>query len=403
MPDSVAPRGPQPPAAVPAAASHRLALWGLMLGNLVIATGFLLPAGMLHLIAKSLSVSIPQAGALMWAGGATLAVGAPLMAWIASTIDRRRLLLAALALYVAGHALSALVTDFSALLMLRLVTLVGAAIYTPQAAASVGLLLPPERRAAGVTFVFLGWSVASALAMPLSSWVGAHSGWASPYWGVSLAAAAVFALLAFVLPAGLRAPPVSIGTWIAVARDRHLPVILAVTMLQMSGQFAVFTFLAPEIDRRLGAGPSMLALLLAWYGIFGFAGNLAASRMVGRFGTGRLVLAGLALIASGLVCLAIAPPLPVAYFASFLLWGLGGFGVQSLQAARLIASRPALAPATVALNSASLYVGQAVGGLTGAAAITADWPDGLPWIGVVMVVAAMGVSLVADRRAGATR
>ena len=403
MPDSDVPVARQTPAAAQAGAPHRLALWGLMLGNLVIGTGFLLPAGMLHLMAKALAVSVPKAGALMWAGGITLAIGAPLMAWIASTVDRRRLLLAALALYVVGHALSALATDFATLLMLRLVTLVGAAIYTPQAAASVGLLLPPERRAAGVTFVFLGWSLASAFAMPLGSWVGAHAGWASPYWGVSLAAAAVLALLAFALPAGLRSPPVSIGTWLAVARDRHLPVILAVTMLQMSGQFAVFTFLAPEIDRRLGAGPSMLALLLAWYGILGFAGNLAASRTVGRFGTGRLVLVGLALIASGLLCLAIAPPLAAAYFASFFLWGLGGFGVQSLQAARLIAVRPALAPATVSLNSAALYVGQAAGGLAGAAAITAGWPDGLPWIGVVMVVAAIGVSLVADRRASSDR
>lgn len=403
MPDTDAPVVPRHQAAAPAGTPHRMALWGLMLGNLVIGTGFLLPAGMLHLMATSLSVSVPKAGALMWAGGITLAFGAPLMAWIASTVDRRRLLIAALLLYVVGHALSAMATDFAVLLVLRLVTLVGAAIYTPQAAASVGLLLPPERRAAGVTFVFLGWSVASALAMPLSAWVGAYAGWAAPYWAMSVAAAAVLALLAFVLPAGLRAPPVSIGTWIAVARDRDLPVILAVTMLQMSGQFAVFTYLAPEIDRRLGAGPWLLALLLSWYGIFGFAGNLAASRMVARFGTGRLVLAGLALVAGGLLCLAITPPLAAAYFASFVLWGLGGFAIQSLQAARLIATRPALAPATVALNSAALYVGQAAGGLAGAAAITAGWPDGLPWIGAAMVVAAMGVSVRADRRAEGAR
>ncbi len=398
MPNPDDARGQAQPCARP-----RLALWGLMLGNLVIGTGFLLPAGMLHLMAKSLSVSVPQAGALMWAGGATLAIGAPLMAWLASTADRRRLLIASLLLYVVGNALSAMATEFGTLLALRLITLVGAAIYTPQAATCVGLLLPPQQRAAGVTFVFLGWAVASALGMPLGGWVGAYAGWATPFWVVSLSSAAVLALLAFALPAGMRAPPVSSSTWIAVVRDRQLPSILAVTMVQMSGQFVVFTYLAPEIDRRLGAGPSLLALLLAWYGIFGFAGNLAASRTVTRFGASRLVLAGLGLTASGLLCLALAPPLPASYFASFLIWGLGGFAVQSLQAARLIATRPELAPATVSLNSAALYVGQATGGLAGAALIAAGRPDGLPWVGLVMVVAAIGVSLLADRRAPGTR
>jgi predicted MFS family arabinose efflux permease len=43
------------------------------------------------------------------------------------------------------------------------------AIFTPQAAASVGLLVSPAQRGRAVTFVFLGWSVASVMGMPLSA------------------------------------------------------------------------------------------------------------------------------------------------------------------------------------------------------------------------------------------
>jgi predicted MFS family arabinose efflux permease len=398
-PQAAASRSAQPPDAVQPPHPHRRTLWALMLGNLVIATGFMLPAGMLHIVADAFAVSVPRAGALMWAGGITLAVGAPLMAWLASPVDRRLLLAASLLVYVVGHAACALATDFDTLLALRLATLLGAAVYTPQAAAVVGLLLPPAQRPAAVTFVFLGWSVASTVGMPLGSWVGARLGWSLPFWGLSAAAAVVFALLAITVPRGLRAPPVSLGTWLRVARHRTLPVILSVTVIQMTGQFALYTYLAPDIQRRLSAGPEMLAVLLAWYGVFGFVGNLTASRMVGRVGIGRSVLVCLALIASGLACLALGPPVPAAYFASFLLWGLGGFAMQSLQQARLIGAGPEFAPATVALNSSALYVGQAIGGLAGAWAITAGWPDGLPWIGLAMVLAAMVVSRTADRRA----
>jgi DHA1 family inner membrane transport protein len=42
-------------------------------------------------------------------------------------------------------------------------------IFTPQAAACVGLLVPPAQRGRAITFVFLGWSVASVLGMPIGA------------------------------------------------------------------------------------------------------------------------------------------------------------------------------------------------------------------------------------------
>jgi MFS transporter, DHA1 family, inner membrane transport protein len=128
----------------------------------VIGTGFVLPVGILHLIADAQSVTVVQAGALMWAGGMVIAVGAPLMAWTTSRIDRRTLLVGALLLYVVGHALSALTTSFTLLLALRLVTLLSVAVFGAQSAATVGLVVRPERRAASMTFILTGWAIASA-------------------------------------------------------------------------------------------------------------------------------------------------------------------------------------------------------------------------------------------------
>src|SRR5690606_27063999 len=164
--------------AAPAPSPGR-APWALLLGHLMIGTGFILPIGILHHIAEDLGVTVATAGALMWAAGVTLAIGAPTMAWVTSRFDRRRLLATALAAYVVGHGASALATDFGWLLGSRLLTLVGAAIFSAQAAATVALMVPPARRAAAIAFVFIGWSVAAAATVPLTSWVGAVAGWRS--------------------------------------------------------------------------------------------------------------------------------------------------------------------------------------------------------------------------------
>jgi predicted MFS family arabinose efflux permease len=51
--------------------------------------------------------------------------------------------------------------------------------------------------------------------------------------------------------------------------------------------------------------------------------------------------------------------------ASVALWGLGFAATNSMQQVRLIGAAPALASASVSLNSSVLYVGQAVGSAIG--------------------------------------
>src|SRR5204863_8728497 len=76
-----------------------------------------------------------------------------------------------------GHAAAALVSSFAPMLLLRVFTSVGAALFTAQAAAAAALLVPPEARGRATAFVFVGWSTASVAAMPLGAYVGAHWGW----------------------------------------------------------------------------------------------------------------------------------------------------------------------------------------------------------------------------------
>src|SRR5580765_5310237 len=127
--------------------SPQAALWAFFAGNFIIGTGILLPAGMLNDLSAGLGVSPATAGLLMIAGGIVVGFGAPVFATFTSRFDRRHLLVGSLMFYAAGHALSALAPDFWTLLALRAVTVVSAGIFTPQAAATVGLMVPTEKRA----------------------------------------------------------------------------------------------------------------------------------------------------------------------------------------------------------------------------------------------------------------
>jgi predicted MFS family arabinose efflux permease len=82
-----------------------------------------------------------------------------------------------------------------------------------------------------------------------------------------------------------------------------------------------------------------------------------------------------------------------------MLWGLGTFSSNSLQQSRLIALAPALAGASVALNTSTIYLGPAVGAATGGFLINHDVITLIPWAGAAFLIVAIAATLIAPRLA----
>jgi predicted MFS family arabinose efflux permease len=140
--------------------------WALLFGNFAIGCGVMVTAGVLNDIVRSLQVSVALGGQLVGAAAAVMAVGSPLLAAALSGWDLRKLLVLALLWFAIWHAVSALMPNYATLLPVRCLCMLGAAAYTPQAAAAISALTPPAERGRAITFIFLGWSVASVLGMP---------------------------------------------------------------------------------------------------------------------------------------------------------------------------------------------------------------------------------------------
>jgi MFS transporter, DHA1 family, inner membrane transport protein len=121
---------------------RRFAATALMLGNFITGTSILAPAGMLSELSGGLKVSISDAGLLITFGAIVLCIGSPLAAWLTSRIERHALLTATLAVLALANAASAFAPDYATLLIIRLLMLAVAALYTPQAAGTPRSLCP---------------------------------------------------------------------------------------------------------------------------------------------------------------------------------------------------------------------------------------------------------------------
>ena len=90
--------------------------WALMFGNFVIGCGVMVGGRHAERPRALADVSVALAGQLIAIAAAVMCFGAPLLAGWVGGFDRRRLLALSLLWYAAGHALSALMPSYAALL-----------------------------------------------------------------------------------------------------------------------------------------------------------------------------------------------------------------------------------------------------------------------------------------------
>jgi predicted MFS family arabinose efflux permease len=369
-------------------------LWPMLFGNFVIGTGVMAVPGTLNEISSDLSVSVASAGQLISAGAVLMCVGAPLGAALVAGWDRRRLLALSMAWYALLHLACALAPDFGALLPLRVLALVSPAIFTPQAAACVGLLVPPEQRGRAITFIFVGWSVASVLGMPMAAYIGGTLGWRSAFVGVAVLSLVSAAWVWRAMPNGVKPPALSRAAWGETLRSRALMTSVLVTVLYAGGQFVLFSYMAPYFRQQLQLTPGALSLYFLWFGAFGLIGNMLMARYIDKIGAARAVMIGIAFMAVTMLLFPLGTRLWAAAAVS-IPWALGCFSSNSAQQARLVGIAPALAAASVALNSSAMYAGQAVGAATGGWLISRNGMELLHWAGLGGLVAAMAASALA--------
>src|SRR5690606_12330435 len=120
-----------------------------------------------------------------------------------------------------------------------------------------------------ITFVFLGWSVASVMGIPLSAWVGRELGWR---WAFGMVGLASFFMGWWVwrgMPDGIKPAALSRQAWQRTLGSAPLMVAVGVTLMSAFGQFVLFSYFAPYLTQTLGLGGAGLSLQFLCFGAFG--------------------------------------------------------------------------------------------------------------------------------------
>ncbi len=373
------------------ASTLKRVLWALMFGNIVIGTGVMVVPGTLNDIASDLNVSISLAGQIISSAGIFMCLGAPALAMVVGRWDRRWLLPAVMLWYGVTHLACIAAQSYTELLVLRMIAMVGPALFTPQAAAAVSQIVPVERRAKAMSMVFLGWSVASVMGVPLGAWMGNHWGWRSAFALIAALSVLNAIWLWRVLPGPIKPPPMPLSAWGETFRNSVLMKTVAITLVAGSGQFVLFAYFAPYLTQLLGASPSDLALFYACNGALGFVGMVIMTRRIDKVGPAAVVTVSLWAFGFSCVAWGFAAGV-VSAIVTMMAWSTVSFAWNSSQQTRLAAIAPHAASASIALNTSAIYLSQAVGAGVGGVLIEWGYMPYLNWAALVFLFGAVALN-----------
>ncbi|MFC9929854.1 MFS transporter [Streptomyces sp. NPDC127190] len=380
-----------------------LALLALAVGAFGIGTTEFAMMGILPDVADDLHISIPTAGHLVSAYALGVVIGAPLLAALTARMSRRTVLIALMALFVVGNALSALAPGNDTLLAARFLSGLPHGAFFGVGAVVATSLVEPERKARSVSLMFLGLTVANIAGVPVATLVGQHLGWRATFLGVSMIGLAAIASLALLIPHGTGHATASGGLRGELAALRSLPVWLALgtTVAGFGALFAAYSYVTPMLTGAAGYAETSVTLLLALFGVGATIGNLAGGRLADHSLRGTL-FGGLAALG---VVLLLFPLLMRAEWSAALavtLLGTAAFVTGSplqLMVMEKAAAAPSLASSA---NQAAFNLANAGGAWIGGLALAAGFGTTSPATAgaglAVLGLAVAGVAYAVDRR-----
>ncbi|RGD93702.1 MFS transporter [Acinetobacter sp. SWAC57] len=256
----------------------------------LIASEFM-PVSLLTPIAKDLSVTEGLAGYGIAISGAFAVITSLSISRLAGSINRKALLLALTALMAVSGAVVALAPNYWVYMFGR--ALIGVVVggFWSMSAATAIRLVPTAQVPRALAIFNSGNALATVVAPPLGSYLGAMIGWRGAFFCL-----VPIAILAFIWQ-WISLPSLKNQTSASNSSDgifkllNHRIVLIGMlaTGLLFMGQFSLYTYIRPFLETVTKLNLSTLSFTLFVIGIMGFVGTVSISFVLKRHFYGTLI------------------------------------------------------------------------------------------------------------------
>ena len=244
------------------------------MSTFIFVTSEMIPVGLLPDISASIGRSEATTGLLVTGYAWIVMLGSLPLTLATASINRRKLLLWLLGIFIVGNLLCGIATSFGYLFLARLVIASTHCIFwavTPPLAAR---LSPKGREGIGLAIIGGGSMLAAVLGVPLGTLIGHQLGWRIAFASVGGIALIIAIILYSLLPSLPSTQAGNLKSLPELFKNKTLMASYLVVAFIVSGHFLFYTYFVPYLHQVFQLSEDGVVLTLLVFGLSGAVGIL---------------------------------------------------------------------------------------------------------------------------------
>ena len=346
-------------------------------------------------IAEEYGISLASAGNLVGFFAISYAVSTPIIVLSTGRFRRFPLFVTFLAVFNAGNLLAIVAPTYETLLVARVLTAVVSGVLLSTVMTFINDIIPREKSARIISFVYAGFSVASVLGTPIGTLLADAFGIKAAFIAVEAVALVVTVLLLVSVSTDVSS---RVRDQLVILKDRRIILVLIMKGFGMAATYVFYVYVTPILEDGVGLSVWMVSIVLFFYGAATIVSNLGSGSIAQHYGLAKMpIMFGL----QALVLLLLGPSLASGNTAlaviNVVLTGVFIYHMNSPLQTFLLQTSAKDYPKAITLASAVMPTSSDLGIATGSflGGVVASGP-GFVWAGpvgalfaIVAVVAAV--------------
>ncbi|WP_435920924.1 MFS transporter [Paenibacillus sp. DYY-L-2] len=378
-------------------------IYVLAIVSFLVGTSEYIISGILDKIAEDLDITLAAAGQLITIFSLVYAVGTPILMALSGRLDRRKLIVFALGVFVAGNLLAFALPGYGPFIAARIIMALGAGMVVVTALNIAAKIAPEGRQAGSIATVVMGFTASLIIGVPIGRWVSNAIGWKAVFGGIALLGLAAMVILWLTLPQTEGDKPVPLKRQLALLKNPKVALGLGITFFWLGGYSIAYTYLSPYLLQVSGIGEHMLSPALLAFGIASLIGSKFGGFSTDKWGATYTLIGGMLLHIAMLVLLSVFSGAPVAVLILLVLWSFAAWSSGPTQQYNMTTLNPASSGVLLGLNQSMMQLAMAAGAAVGGVAVEKVSLSSVTWFGAIgvaiAVVAAVKLSQSASNAA----
>lgn len=380
--------------------NKKLLIFVLAIGTFSILNTEVGILGILPVISQRFEISTATSGLFVSMFALIVAIFGSIMPAIVRKINRRKIMLATLLLFIVSNVLGGLVTNFGLALFFRLLPAVLHPVYCSLAFTIAAEISDAGEASKSVSRVMIGVSAGRVLGTPITTLIANNVSYSAAMYFFALVSLVAFFLNYFLLPKqdtqSVSASDSSETSIKKVLVKRLLWVSGAGTILIGSILFVVYGYVSDLLSQLSNFSSTQLSLALFVFGLMSIIGNLVAGNMLSRSPRKLITIYPFLMIVVYLLIISLSQS-TLLMFPVVLLWGMiygiGNNVQQYLISAAIPESLDLANGLFISLGNIGTTIGTSIGGIL----LSTSGLMMLPVGGIVMLLVTFAVILVRNK------